>query len=100
MPGLAVGTFAIRKGAMLASSDSWTVTLCIAPALLFALSVVPQFTPNALAAVGGLAAVAGGALWKFVLVTRACHQQGFALPMVPQRGSGMRAAPHRLALAR
>jgi hippurate hydrolase len=26
MPGLAVGTFAIRTGAMLASSDSWTVT--------------------------------------------------------------------------
>lgn len=71
-----------------------------APALLFALSLVPALAPNALAAVAGIAAVAGGALWKFVLVTRACHQQGFALPMVPQRGSGKRAAPQRLALNR
>ncbi len=66
-----------------------------APALLFALSLVPTWMPNSLGALAGAAAVAGGALWKFVLVTRACHQQGFALPMVPQRGSGARAAPGR-----
>ena len=44
-------------------------------------------------------ALAGGALWKFTLVTRACHQQGFALPRLPQRGSGSRAAPARFGLA-
>ena len=49
-----------------------------------------------LAAAAG--AVAGGALWKLTLVTRACHQQGFALPRVPQRGSGSRAAPARFGL--
>ena len=42
-----------------------------------------------------LAAVAGGVLWKFAVITRACHQQGFAVPMMPQRGSGTRAAPPR-----
>ena len=46
-----------------------------------------------LAGLAGVAAIAGGALWKFTLITRACHQQGFALPMMPQRGSGTRAAP-------
>ena len=35
------------------------------------------------------------ALWKIAVVTRACHQQGFALERYPQRGSGTRAAPRR-----
>jgi phenylacetyl-CoA:acceptor oxidoreductase subunit 2 len=61
------------------------------PALLFALS---PFLSVA-AVVAGMAAVAGGFYWKFVLVTRACHQQGFALPKLPQRGSGINAAPFR-----
>ena len=53
-----------------------------------------------LALVAGAACVlAGGALWKYTLVTRACHQQGFALPRLPQRGSGTRAAPARFGLA-
>ena len=45
---------------------------------------------------GGLAAFAGGALWKVTLITRAGHMQGFAIPKMPQRGSGTRAAPARL----
>ena len=53
--------------------------------------------PLALAA-GAACAVAGGALWKYTLITRACHQQGFALPRLPQRGSGSRAAPARFGL--
>jgi phenylacetyl-CoA:acceptor oxidoreductase subunit 2 len=47
-------------------------------------------------AVGSLAAVAGGAIWKFAVITRAGHMQGFALPKMPRRGSGKRAAPARL----
>ena len=47
---------------------------------------------------GAACAVAGGALLKYTLVTRACHQQGFALPRVPQRGSGAGAAPARYGL--
>ena len=45
---------------------------------------------------GGVLAIAGGALWKFTVITRASHQQGFAIPMMPTRGSGTRAAPPRL----
>lgn len=71
----------------------------LTPALLFGLSLMPSPGPIALGAVAGIAAVAGGSLWKYVLVTYACHQQGFALPMVPQRGSGTRAAPERLSAA-
>ncbi len=67
------------------------------PAVLFAAALVAG-TPPAVAVIAGLSAVAGGALWKFVVVTRACHQQGFALPMMPQRGSGTRAAPVRYAI--
>ena len=46
--------------------------------------------------IAGAAAVAGGILWKFTVITRACHQQGFAVPKMPRRGSGARAAPERL----
>ena len=49
-----------------------------------------------LAGVAGMAAVAGGLLWKFTVITRACYQQGFALAKVPMRGSGKNAAPARL----
>ncbi len=65
-----------------------------APVVL-ALAALGTGSPWALAA-GGLAAVAGGALWKIVVITRACHEQGFALPKIPRRGSGSRAAPARL----
>ena len=30
-----------------------------------------------------------------VVFTRACHRQGYAVPMMPQLGSGARAAPAR-----
>ena len=46
-----------------------------------------------------LAAIAGGAGWKFWVVLRAGHQQGFAVPRVPRRGSGAYAAPPRLEVA-
>jgi len=62
------------------------------PGALFAIaSAVPVA-----AILAGLMAAAGGFFWKFMLVTRVCHQQGFALPKVPQRGSGKMAAPARL----
>jgi phenylacetyl-CoA:acceptor oxidoreductase subunit 1 len=58
-------------------------------AALFGIGVI---IPNA-ALVGGLIAIAGGFFWKYLLVTKVCHQQGFALPKVPSRGSGSKAAP-------
>jgi phenylacetyl-CoA:acceptor oxidoreductase subunit 2 len=40
----------------------------------------------ALQAGAGLLAVAGGAWFKFTLVTRAAFNQGFSLPHLPVRG--------------
>lgn len=65
----------------------------ITPLVLFALAAAFS---ESLLAIAGFAAVTGGVMWKFTVITRACHQQGFAMPKMPQRGSGDRAAPARL----
>lgn len=52
----------------------------------------PALAPVLLAG-AGLGAIVGGLSWKFVFITRIGHRQGFDLPWVPQRGSGLRAAP-------
>ncbi len=67
------------------------------PALLFTTSLVIGGAPIAIAA-AGIAVVIGGVRWKFRVITRACYRQGFALPKLPQRGSGIRAAPALAAL--
>lgn len=41
-----------------------------------------------IAALAGLAAIAGGWRMKFVVVARAAFNQGFALPLTPVRGTG------------
>ena len=70
------------------------------PLALFAAALAaPAPAAPVLAALGGLAAIAGGAGWKFWVVLRAGHQQGFAMPKVPRRGSGAYAAPPRLEVA-
>jgi phenylacetyl-CoA:acceptor oxidoreductase subunit 1 len=66
------------------------------PGLLFAAALFWDMPGIGLA---GIAAVVGGILWKFTVITRACHQQGYAVPKMPQRGSGRRAAPARLRAA-
>ena len=91
----AMGIGPLSRRDLAAISPALHVLGHAAPALLYALCLVAG--SPALAGLAGAAAVAGGALWKFTLITRACHQQGFALPMMPQRGSGTRAAPERLA---
>jgi phenylacetyl-CoA:acceptor oxidoreductase subunit 1 len=67
------------------------------PALMFLLALVNPSLATIYLGVAGVAAIAGGAFWKFTLIVRAGFQQGFSLPAVPQRGSGARAAPPRLA---
>ena len=37
----------------------------------------------------------GGVMWKYTIIVRASYQQGFAMPKMPQRGSGTRAATAR-----
>jgi Fe-S-cluster-containing dehydrogenase component/DMSO reductase anchor subunit len=62
--------------------------------------LVPGFlgflTSSALIALAGLAMIAAGLFWKFLVITRASYQQGFDLPKIPQKGSGLRSAPPRL----
>jgi len=66
------------------------------PALLaLAALFSPMGAASALIAFAGIAAVAGGALWKFVLVTRAAYFQTIVLPRMPHRGSGARAVAGR-----
>ena len=66
------------------------------PALLFFVALVAPIDPATLLPLAGFSVLVGGFWWKFVVVTRASFQQGFALPKAPQRGSGKRAAPARL----
>lgn len=68
----------------------------VLPAVFFGLALLIPEIRSGLLAVGGLTAVLGGALWKFVVIVDAGYQQGFALAKWPQRGSGARAAPARL----
>jgi len=64
------------------------------PAILFlTVMTISPTSPAWLLGIGGGFAVIGGAFWKATVITRACHQQGFALARYPQRGSGTFAAP-------
>lgn len=69
------------------------------PAVLYALALISGPWAPVAGALAGVLTVAGGACWKLWLILRSCHGQGFALPMIPQRGSGSRAAPARLSMA-
>jgi phenylacetyl-CoA:acceptor oxidoreductase subunit 1 len=65
------------------------------PAVMFILALASPDIARVCLAAGSTAALAGGAYWKFMLVAHGGYQQGFSLPMLPQRGSGTRAAPAR-----
>ena len=64
--------------------------------LVMAGAVVGAPVATGAVAAAGAAAVCGGVLWKFTVIVRAAYQQGFALPSLPRRGSGSKAAPTRL----
>jgi phenylacetyl-CoA:acceptor oxidoreductase subunit 1 len=68
----------------------------VLPAILLALAWAAPDAARGLMGAAGVAAIAGGAFWKFSVIVRAGYQQGFALTKFPQRGSGTRAAPARL----
>jgi phenylacetyl-CoA:acceptor oxidoreductase subunit 2 len=55
--------------------------------LLLAALAVPDVAPVT-AAVGGLLAAVAGWVLKFVVVTRASYNQGFAIAHAPERGGG------------
>lgn len=63
------------------------------PAFMFVLALAsPGIAPVFLSA-GAFTAILGGAFWKFMIVVRGGYQQGYSMPMLPQRGSGGFAAP-------
>jgi phenylacetyl-CoA:acceptor oxidoreductase subunit 2 len=78
-----------RTFAVLAACRPWFFAFGLAlPVLLIFLSfAVPNGAPLLLALAGGCVAASGGAL-KFILVTRAGFNQGFALAHTPVRGAG------------
>jgi phenylacetyl-CoA:acceptor oxidoreductase subunit 2 len=59
-----------------------------APLALIAAAAALPGARAPLAALAGLAAMGAGWTWKFVLVTQAAYNQGFALPRIPVRGAG------------
>ncbi len=65
----------------------------LVPLLFFSLALAVEATSaDTWLAIAGVGALTGGAMWKIVVITRACHQQGFWLDKLPKRGSGARAA--------
>lgn len=70
----------------------------VAPFVLFALAFLlgNSVLAGLVLVIAGALAIAGGAYWKFMVITRASHHQGFAMAKQPARGSGQRAAPARL----
>ena len=85
----------------IAKITPWLHLVCHAlPIALFGVALFVSIdNARILAGVGSVAVIAGGAGWKFWVILRAGHQQGFALPKMPQRGSGGYAAPPRLKVA-
>jgi len=78
-----------RTIAVLSDYRPWFFAVGLALPLILiviGLTVTPVATP--LFAVAGLCVTAGGAVLKFILVTRAGFNQGFALTHTPVRGSG------------
>lgn len=67
-----------------------------APLVLAILAWLAPAYATPLLALAGLAAIAGGAGWKFTVIVRAAYMQGFDLRKLPQRGSGRFAAPTRM----
>ena len=59
--------------------------------IIIGLVVIPAAAPLYVAA--GLCVTAAGAVLKFILVTRAGFNQGFALNHTPVRGSGIAGPP-------
>ncbi len=63
------------------------------PVVLFGAYLASPSPAPWIAELGATLVIAGGFLWKSTVITRACHQQSFALGKYPYRGSGRLAAP-------
>ena len=79
--GLALALFTVAVIARALAGSGWLTI----PAVL-ALVAIGAFMPYA-AAAGGLVVLVEGWQFKFALVTRKSHKQGFTLPRLPVRGT-------------
>jgi phenylacetyl-CoA:acceptor oxidoreductase subunit 2 len=61
----------------------------VLPLALVAIGLIWPGASAALFALAGVAVFATGWAIKFILITRAAYNQGFALPHTPIRGSGV-----------
>lgn len=79
-----------RSVEILGACRSWFSALgFIAPVVLIALGLVLLDVAEVLFAVAGLMVFATGWALKFIMITRAAYNQGFALNHTPVRGSGL-----------
>jgi phenylacetyl-CoA:acceptor oxidoreductase subunit 1 len=65
-------------------------------AVIFSIALLGSTIHPLLLANTGFFMALTGAFCKYFMIVRAGYQQGYALPMMPQRGSGTRAAPAKL----
>ncbi len=88
---LAAGGAPARSLAVLSAFRPWMLVFGLVLPVLLAAAGFLASPPVAAAsfALAGLASAAAGAALKFILVTRAGFNQGFALKHTPVRGSGM-----------
>jgi phenylacetyl-CoA:acceptor oxidoreductase subunit 2 len=79
----------VRAIAVLDAFRPWLLALGLAlPVALVVLAFVATTIAPALFSIAGLCMIAAGATLKFILVTRAGYNEGFALAHTPMRGSG------------
>ncbi|MCP4316106.1 MAG: polysulfide reductase NrfD [Hyphomicrobiales bacterium] len=71
-----------------AATPSFVIAGHALPALLIVLSVVAGFMGPVLLGLAGVSVFATGWLFKFVLITRAAFNQGYAIERMPARGGG------------
>ena len=88
-----IGIGPLARAILLGVSTKVHLTAHFLPAAVFITFLTLPNRPAWLMAVAGLLVIIGGAYWKIVLITKACHQQGYALAKFPRRGSGRYAAP-------
>jgi len=91
---LAIESAPTRTLSVLYGCGAWFFTLGLAlPSALIILGLIEKTAAAPAFAVAGISVVAAGGLLKFILVTRAAFNQGFALTHTPVRGSGIAGPP-------
>ena len=83
----------LSRGILESSTATLNVSGHLIPVVLFAAAAAWAAVPAWVSGAAGVFVLIGGGFWKALVITRACHQQGFAFAKFPRRGSGSLAAP-------